>query len=154
MALLLRDASVEETSGENKRKKDKEKEGKAQRINPDELAIKDFLASVLTAEGIREIEKYTLVCDKNGVFGLGPKIPLPNTLRPYCVPIGTVQKGRVIPHHNFFSAYGRLFRLRIELAEDDELLCKYCLAEHFGVTVKTVEDKIEHFRRTGCTLFS
>ena len=129
MALLLRDENVEETSGENKRKKDKEKEGKAQRVNPDELAIKDFLASVLTAEGIKEIEKYTLICDKNGVFGLGPKISLPNALRPYCVPIGTVQKGRVIPHHNFFSAYGRLFRLRIELAEDDDRVSAYLHGE-------------------------
>ena len=129
IALLLRDADVEQATLEKKSKKDGEKSGKAQKCNPDELAIKEFLEKVLSEDGIRETEKYTLVCDKNGVFGLGLQIPLPNALRPYCVPIGTVQKGRVIPHHNFFSAYGKFFRLKIELSHDDERISAYLHGE-------------------------
>ena len=45
-------------------------------------------------------------------------------------------------------------RLINRLATEEELLCKHCLAGYFGVSVKTIEDKIEHFRSIGCTLFS
>lgn len=45
-------------------------------------------------------------------------------------------------------------RLVDRQAKDEELLCKACLAAHFGVSVETVDEKIEHFKRTGCLLFS
>ena len=32
-------------------------------------------------------------------------------------------------------------------------LCKGCLAEKLGVEEKLLDEKIEHFRRQGCSLF-
>ncbi|MBE6686290.1 MAG: hypothetical protein E7591_03570 [Ruminococcaceae bacterium] len=39
-------------------------------------------------------------------------------------------------------------------AAEEELLCKNCLAEHFGVEVSVIDKKIEHFKSIGCTLFN
>ena len=32
--------------------------------------------------------------------------------------------------------------------------CRPCLAGRLGISVEFLEEKIEHFRRQGCTLFS
>lgn len=32
-------------------------------------------------------------------------------------------------------------------------LCKRCLAERLGISTEFIDDKIEHFKRQGCTLF-
>ena len=42
---------------------------------------------------------------------------------------GEVQKGRLIPSHQLFSAYGDLFVRKIELSEHPEILEKYLLGE-------------------------
>ncbi len=34
-----------------------------------------------------------------------------------------------------------------------EFLCKTCLATHFRCTEAQIDEKIEHFRKMGCTLF-
>ena len=39
-------------------------------------------------------------------------------------------------------------------AGEDELLCKTCLAEHLGVDVSRIDEKIEHFKSIGCKLFN
>lgn len=33
-------------------------------------------------------------------------------------------------------------------------LCKTCFAAHFRCTEEQIDQKIEHFRRMGCTLFA
>ncbi len=45
-------------------------------------------------------------------------------------------------------------RMVNKLAEDSELLCKKCLAEYFDVSVSKIDEKIEHFKSSGCTLFN
>ena len=45
-------------------------------------------------------------------------------------------------------------RMVNKLATEDELICKNCLAEVFGVTVSMIDEKIEYFKSTGCTLFN
>ena len=45
-------------------------------------------------------------------------------------------------------------RMVNKLAAEEELLCKHCLAEMFDVTVEMIEEKIEHFKSSGCTLFN
>lgn len=37
--------------------------------------------------------------------------------------------------------------------ETEEFLCLECMAEEFGVTVQDLENKIEDFKESGCTLF-
>ena len=34
-----------------------------------------------------------------------------------------------------------------------EFLCYACMAQHFGVTVDLLRQKVEQFREMGCTLF-
>lgn len=48
---------------------------------------------------------------------------------------GTVEKGRLIPGHFFFSAYGSLFARRVELAPDDPRLLAYLRGETFPCTL-------------------
>ena len=35
----------------------------------------------------------------------------------------------------------------------EQFFCKQCLAEHLGVTPELIDEKIEQFKRQGCTLF-
>lgn len=39
-------------------------------------------------------------------------------------------------------------------AEDGECICIKCLAEKLKVSEEALYEKIEHFRKAGCTLFS
>ena len=39
--------------------------------------------------------------------------------------LGEVKKGLILPSHQFFSAYGKYFKRKIELSENEELLYKY-----------------------------
>lgn len=39
-------------------------------------------------------------------------------------------------------------------AADNEMLCKTCLAAYFRCSEKRIDEKIEHFRAMGCTLFT
>lgn len=34
-----------------------------------------------------------------------------------------------------------------------EFLCKQCLAEKLGISVQDIDEKIEQFKKQGCTLF-
>ena len=45
------------------------------------------------------------------------------------VAVGTFQKGRIEPHHQYFSALGRFFKRRIDLSLDDPLLGAYLHGE-------------------------
>ena len=130
MALLERDMiEKEDISPEKKNKKKGKEQQTKQKNNTDETVIKEFLAEVLTEVGIAETKKYTLTSDKDGNFYLSYNIDLPESLRLLGVEIGTVQKGRVIPHHNFFMAYGSLFKRQIPLPIGDERIAKYLHGE-------------------------
>lgn len=37
--------------------------------------------------------------------------------------------------------------------DSTSFLCKSCLAEKFGIEERVLDEKIEHFRKQGCTLF-
>ena len=45
------------------------------------------------------------------------------------VTVGRAEKGRLVPHHQFFSAYGNLFREKVDLASDDPRLFSYLHGE-------------------------
>ena len=46
--------------------------------------------------------------------------------------IGEIQKGRLIPAHQFFSAYGEFFKTRIELSKDETALASYLAGEEIS----------------------
>lgn len=89
------------------------------------------------AETVRVFLKDTLhdipaarpVQQRDDVY-LCPDIPIPphGVFAPG-VCIGTLQKGRLVPHHHFFSAFGREFRLQLALSHGDARLERYLRGE-------------------------
>lgn len=53
--------------------------------------------------------------------------------------------------HDERGIYKRLIN---RAASEEEMLCKSCLADYFGVPVSKIDEKIDHFRSIGCTLFT
>lgn len=135
MALLQRDGECESThmpKAESKRGKNGKESSKKKKNTADDTAvavIKDFLADVLTEEGVCETENYTLTLSSDGNFYLACNIDVPRETRSVGVAVGSVQKGRVIPHHNFFTAYGSLFKRQIRLDIGDARVLRYLHGE-------------------------
>ena len=46
--------------------------------------------------------------------------------------IGEIQKGRLVPAHQLFSAYGELFKRRLELSESSAELSAYLSGEEIS----------------------
>ncbi len=119
------DLPSDETKTKGRKKKQKSA-GRALASARDIDTVRDFLSDTLTEEGLEVADKYKLV-SLGDTYYLSPDIPMPEGSALKCpgVPVGDVQKGRVIPHHNFFMAYGRYFKEKIELGADDERVAKY-----------------------------
>ena len=65
---------------------------------------------------------------------LCPDIPLPpRGIFAAGVCVGTLQKGRLVPHHQLFSAYGTDFRRKLSLAADDPRVAAYLRGEEIPV---------------------
>jgi len=45
----------------------------------------------------------------------------PNSVFSAGVLLGEIRKGVLMPHHHFFSAYGSLFKLKVELDSEDKV---------------------------------
>ena len=121
-----RDGDVSEPARVKKDKKGKGSDGnKKNRAELEILAAaREFLVKNLTTEPSGE-----LVMLGELVF-LAPAIKLP----PYNVfaagvCVGECVKGRVVPHHQLFSAFGRDFKLRLELSSRDDRVKKYLRGE-------------------------
>lgn len=72
---------------------------------------------------------------RNGTVYVHPDLPVPaKGVYSAGVNVGSVTKGRLIPHHQFFSAYGDLFRNHIDLASDDKFLAAYLHGETIPAT--------------------
>lgn len=61
-----------------------------------------------------------LVIPKSSVFSAG-------------VCLGEIRGKNLFPHHHFFSAYGRLFKRRVDLSRDDGRVLKYLRGEEISV---------------------
>lgn len=82
----------------------------------DERAAREFLASTVgdeLAKGLNLVQK------KDGIYIVSPHAVLPRSgvLSPG-VKLGEVRKGRLVPHHRFFMAYGGSFTNKFELDTD------------------------------------
>lgn len=65
---------------------------------------------------------------------LAPDIPIPKGgVFAAGVPVGTLTKGRVVPHHHFYSAYGKLFLRQLPLSHGDSRVEKYLSGEELDV---------------------
>ena len=51
------------------------------------------------------------------------------------VMLGEVKKGVFIPHHQFFSAYGSLFKRQVNLKSDDARVQKYLRGEEIDTEI-------------------
>ena len=59
----------------------------------------------------------------------GAPPPPPSSVFMYGVLLGELKGKTLIPSHQFFSAYGNLFKVRCELSDDDDRLCRYLRGE-------------------------
>lgn len=93
----------------------------------DAQTVRDFLAQNLTA-----IPDMRLVQLRDDVY-LAPALPIPS--RGVFAPgvcVGTLQKGRLVPHHQLFSAYGKDFRRKLSLSPDDSRVTAYLRGEEIA----------------------
>ncbi|MBQ9131236.1 MAG: hypothetical protein IJX62_02025 [Clostridia bacterium] len=59
--------------------------------------------------------------------------PLPPQTVAVGVPLGEERKGRIVPHHHFFMAYGRQIQSRLLLESDDPRVARYLAGEEIDV---------------------
>ena len=93
----------------------------------DAQTVWDFLSSTLTSTPAGR-----LVQLRDDVY-LAPEIPIPaRGVFAAGVCIGTLQKGRLVPHHQLFSAYGTRFRARLSLQNGDPRVAAYLRGEEIA----------------------
>ena len=69
---------------------------------------------------------------RDDVF-LAPDIPLPPSgIFAAGVLVGTLRRNRIEPHHQFFSAYGKLFCRQLSLTADDARVAQYLRGEEIA----------------------
>jgi len=81
-------------------------------------------------DNIDEIPSGRFIKQGDYVILVPHSLPIP----PYSVfmagvTVGEIRKGVFFPHHQFFSAYGRSFKRRLDLKKDDPRLYKYLRGE-------------------------
>lgn len=131
MALLQK--AEEDTKTEPKQKKKKDKKDSQRKPTADEVKEKqvaaDFLVECLQKGNTLAAHPFkagyvlppsAILQEKQVVF------PLPSEhIYAFGVKIGEVRKGRVIPYHHFFTAYGRDFKTKLSLSGQDPLVFSY-----------------------------
>lgn len=133
IALFERSADAESSQNTKKDRKDKRARGNdAARKSRQELDAIDiarrFLAENLTSETCGELVML------GGFVYLVPKIKLPEyNVFTAGVCVGECQKGRMIPHHQLFSALGREFARKVILSGSDEEARRYLAGEEIRV---------------------
>ena len=120
---LLRDGrEAGDGAPPEKRGKDRGKEKRPQGVSPSDLKIVcDFLDDILMPterptptvfKGSMVLAPLTTPLDDKVIYSAG-------------VTVGSIVKGRIVPHHALFSAYGALFRRRLSLSLSDPRLAAY-----------------------------
>ena len=90
-------------------------------------AVDEFLSkTVCESLNVRAYRDNLLVLCEN--------MPVPDQHVFSCgVKLGEVKSGRVVPHHQFFSAYGDIFKIKVDLSSDSAEITKYLKGESFEV---------------------
>lgn len=93
----------------------------------DAQTVWDFLKETLIA-----LPESRLVQIRDDIY-LSPRIPLPpRGIFAAGVCVGTLQKGRLVPHHQFFSAYGSDFKRKLSLSQNDPRIAAYLRGEEIA----------------------
>ncbi len=91
---------------------------------------------------------------KSGMVRLCPDCPIPEynvLMRGVCV--GEVAKGRLVPHHQLFSAYGCDFKNKIELTSTDTRVAEYIKGMEIDISdLPDVSDGYAALMVDGCAL--
>lgn len=88
-------------------------------------AVFDFLDNTLTSYD----KSYVRIYNSNPVY-FTPDFEVPEKTAFCCgVTIGEVKKNYILPHHQFFMAFGDSFKRKLELSSDDEKLKSYLRGE-------------------------
>lgn len=81
---------------------------------------------------LQTYDKNNVIMNKDTPVYFVPNFPLGNSTVFSCgVNIGEIRKNYILPHHQFFSAMGHLFKRKIELCADSENTDKYLRGEEF-----------------------
>ncbi len=110
------------------------KEGKKPKKGKNDTATELLAAAEsFLRENLCEMPPKKLVARGAGVY-LCPDVTLPE-FGLFCpgVAVGELQKGRLIPHHQLFSAYGNDFKLKINLSGSSPEAEKYLRGEEIEV---------------------
>ena len=100
-------------------------------------AVKPSASDEKTAKGFLSENMVKLPDGKTALVGknisLIPDFPVPpRSVFSAGVKLGTAEKGRLVPHHQFFSAFGRDFTRKIEIGLDERACAKYLSGETFN----------------------
>jgi len=124
LAIFEKTGEAEERRGPKKEKK-KAKE----KPSPYEKTVRDFLREVLSEEPREKI----LFRGEEAYLCPDTAIPPERFVSPGTL-LGTVQKGRVIPHHRFFLAYADTFRRKVMLDPFDPRVEAYLAGEELALS--------------------
>ncbi len=96
-----------------------------------EPSVKDFLKSVLN-----EYDEGDFFVKDGKIFNFSGDLNI-EKLKAFSigVTVGEIKKNYILPHHQFFSAFGSDFKNRIELNADSKKLYKYLHGEEFDTNV-------------------
>ena len=122
--------SIFETRKDERKKRGDKFDNKAKySLNKnDSICASDFLKNNLIS-----VPDGELVALGSMIY-LSPKIELPEfNVISAGVCIGECQKGRILPHHQLFSAYGADFKLKIRLSSDSDEAKRYLRGEEIAV---------------------
>ncbi|MBQ8717374.1 MAG: SAM-dependent methyltransferase [Clostridia bacterium] len=111
------------------------KVAKSQSTLPSPDAKTLALARAFLTETLAEIPEDITVTLLRDALWLTPDFPVPSRgVFALGVCLGTLQKGRIEPHHQFASAYGNSYHRRVELSHDDPRVLAYLRGEEIPLT--------------------
>jgi NOL1/NOP2/fmu family ribosome biogenesis protein len=95
--------------------------------------LEEFLRTVLKSADAEELLRSSFGIYKDTIFLRNDQLPLPpfGVYMPG-VTVGTLIKGRIEPHHQFFSAFGKSFLRTLSLPFDSPEVEKYLRGESFA----------------------
>ena len=112
-----------------------EKAAKSQRSLTAPDAKTAALAKAFLSETLEQLPENTALTLLRDALWLTPDLPVPprGVFAPG-VCLGTLQKGRIEPHHQFVSAYGSSYRRKVDLSHDDPRALAYLRGEEIPLT--------------------